>query len=224
MNGIGGALGRMQAKIRDDGLGSVAKLAGQRVRDEVSLDETHVWYELRLDRDFPVREMPENTELVRATEAQADMLAELDTVSPETARERIRAGHDLWLSLLGGELAFACWTFNGSAPVLAAPGGWMELPPEIICLEDSIASTTVRGRGIAPATWAQIALQARGSGIESMVTKIRDFNVPPRKAVVKVGFEEIVTSRYRRKGLMRYASVRTGEGRAAEWISDQLML
>lgn len=224
MNGISARLERIQKKVREDGIGSIAKIAAERVRDEVSLDETHVWYELRLDRDFPVREMPENTELVRATESQADLLSELDTVSPETARERMRAGHDLWLSLLGGELAFACWIFNGSAPVLAAPGGWMELPPEIVCLEDSIASTTVRGRGIGPATWSQIALQARESGIESIITKIRDFNVPPRKSVVKVGFEEIVTSRYRRKGLMRYASVKSGEGRAAEWITDQLML
>lgn len=223
MDNRAGILGKLRQRIESEGVGGVASVAAQRFKDEVSLDETHVWSMLDLTREFPVRELPEGTELIRATEAQTELLAGLDTVSPESARERIRGGNALWITLLHGELSFACWIFRDRTPVLSAPGGWMHLPPDIVCLEDSIASPTVRGRGIAPATWSELGLIYREQGIETIITKIRDDNIPSRKAVVKCGFEEIATTRYRRKGLNRYATAKHGEGRAAEWISSQLV-
>ncbi|WP_119068513.1 GNAT family N-acetyltransferase [Rubrobacter indicoceani] len=223
MKGASGILGKLRSKVEAEGPGSVANLALQRVRDEVSLDETHVWYELEVDQDFPTREMPEGAKLVRATEAQTGLLADLDTVSPEGARERIRNGNELWITLIGEELSLACWIFPDSTPVLAAPGGWMRLPDGIVCLEDSIASPRVRGRGIGPATWSELGLIMRERGLRSIITKIRDDNAASRKAVAKCGFREIATTRYARKGLTRYASAKHSEGRAAEWISSQLI-
>jgi RimJ/RimL family protein N-acetyltransferase len=84
--------------------------------------------------------------------------------------------------------------------VATAPGAWLELPDGVICLEDSMASPAIRGRGVAPAVWTRLAADLRSRGCESLITKVDATNAPSTRAVGKAGFEEILTMDIRRVG------------------------
>ncbi len=100
----------------------------------------------------------------------------------------------------GQTAAFSCWVFHGRAPVLAARGGWLALPPGVVCLEDSVTNPDYRGRGIAPAAWGGIAATLHARGLTSLITKVAVDNAPSRKACLKAGFVEVGTMRLTRVG------------------------
>ena len=92
-----------------------------------------------------------------------------------------------------------------------------------MCLEDSVTSSAYRGRSVAPAAWSQIADSLEQAGVESIITKIDENNVPSRRAVEKVGFREIATMRYRRQGLSHRTTVTAGTtGETAESLAENL--
>jgi L-amino acid N-acyltransferase YncA len=93
-----------------------------------------------------------------------------------------------------------CWIYNGRAPVAAARGGWLELPPGVACLEDSVTAASHRGRGIAPRAWDQIAVALRKRGVATMITKVEVDNAPSRRAVEKAGFVGVAVQRMARTG------------------------
>lgn len=109
-------------------------------------------------------------------------------------------GGELWVVLDEGRPAFTCWIFPRVTPAIAARGGWLELPPDTVCLENSATSPQYRGRGVAPGAWAGIADALADRGVASMITKVTVDNVPSRKAVTKAGFDEIALMRLVRVG------------------------
>jgi RimJ/RimL family protein N-acetyltransferase len=100
--------------------------------------------------------------------------------------------------------------------------GVLSLPQEIVCLDDSVTAEDYRGKSIAPAAWSGIADTLERTGVRSIVTKIEESNLPSRKAVSKVGFEEIATMCFRRRGLSSSTTVEAGEGAAAAWLAEKL--
>jgi len=134
----------------------------------------------------------------------------------------MEGGADLWLVLDDRRPAFACWIFHGSMPVLAAPNGQLALPPEIVCLEDSVTSASYRGRRVAPAAWSQIANRLEQNAVRSIITKIEESNTASRRAIVKSGFHEIATMHFRRVGLQQHTTVQAGTGAAADLLAEQL--
>ena len=115
-------------------------------------EEEHVWYQLDLAGERPRRELPEDVRLDRAGDDRLAGAVEMGQRIDEI-RARRAAGNDLWLAEDDGGPLFRCWIYRGRAPVLAAPGGWLELPPGTVCLEDSATTPRARGRGIAPGAW-----------------------------------------------------------------------
>lgn len=188
------SLARLRTVVRREGAAGTVRHATLRLRQRFYVKEAHKWYEWPI-ADAPVGDgVPEGMSLVRADAASA-VIAEEMQGSPEEMADLLRAGHDLWIVRDGDRCAFSCWTFNHRTPVLAARGGWMELPDGAVCLEDSATDPGYRGRGIAPAAWRDIARKLRGEGARTIVTKIATDNVPSQKAVAKVGFREIGTMR-----------------------------
>jgi GNAT superfamily N-acetyltransferase len=115
--------------------------------------------------------------------------------------------------LCEGEPAFACWTFLRRTPVSAMPGGWLELPDGIACLEDSVTSPDFRGRGIAPGAWTAAADALTERGKRSLITKVLDDNVASCRAVEKAGFRQVALLDLSRMGPRLTLSIRTdGEG------------
>lgn len=213
---------RVRRQLRRQGLRATIGKAAQYARSSVYLCETHVWYELPLGRDRPRVALPPGLALVRGDAGDLPLLDELPTVGEAEARRRLEAGADLWLVLEERQPAFACWIFHGSMPVLAAPNGQLALPPEIVCLEDSVTSASYRGRGVAPAAWSQIADKLGQNAVRSIITKIEESNIASRRAIVKSGFREITTMHFRRVGPRQHTTVQAGTGAAADWLAEQL--
>ena len=146
---------------------------------------------------------------------------EVPLVSPDGAMQRIQEGA-LWMVLEGRRLAFACWIFHDSAPVSAARDGRLVLAPEIVCLEDSVASPGFRGRRIAPAAWSGIADWLQQGGTRSIITKIEENNALTRRAIAKRGYREIATMHFRRVVLRQHSTVQRINGSTADWLAEKL--
>ena len=188
---------RVVRSIQRRGLGSTAQRALELAVDRVSLDEEHVWYDLPLV-DLPIAaELGDGLEIVRRPPLR--LLDDAGVISQDDAGPLTQAG-DPWAVVdADGALAFTCWTFLGRTPMIAARRGWLPLPKDVVCLENSLTLPAFRGRGIAPRTWSVIAARHAAEGRKQMVTKVEVENIPSRRAVEKAGFKEVGLMHFRRR-------------------------
>lgn len=211
-----GVLHRVVRKIRRDGLAATMRLAAVLVRERTFLHEEHFWYELETGGDRPRRELPEGLTVSLAGPDEVGQVAELGQDVAEAELHHSLDG-ELWITREGDVPLFACWIFPERSPVLAAPGGWLELPPGVAVLENSFTSPLARGRGIAPASWCHVADVLAERGVRSLITKVEVVNFPSRKAVTKAGFSEIgLMSLTRVAGHKWVSLVPAGSGLATE--------
>lgn len=187
------------------------------------LKERHIWYRLDLALDRPHPVLPPGFELGPASVGELELLRGLETVGLQEAQQRIAAGAELWLLRQAGEVAFACWIFRGRTPVLAARGGWLRLPNDTVCLEDSVTAVHYRGQGLAPAVWSRVADSLAVQGFTALITKVAEDNQPSRRAVEKVGFEPVACMDLVRIGPMTHVVIRPqGDPRRATHLSELL--
>lgn len=157
------------------------------------LRECHVWYRMDLTGARPRIELPAGFELVHARTHDLPLLEQLETIGLSEAKRRLAAGADLWIVREGAHAVFSCWIFRHRTPVLAAPGGWLVLPADTVCLEDSVTSARYRGRGVAPAAWSRVADALAREGVAAIITKIAEDNAPSRRAGEKAGFRLVAS-------------------------------
>lgn len=198
---------RLRRGLRRYGVaGSAARAAGF-ARAYVRSDVAHVWYELPLHEPHPRQELDPAFELVRAGAEHVPLLDELWALSPGEAERRLANEGTLWLVLEQGRPAFSCWTFRGRTPIGAAAGGWLELPADTLCLEESMTSPHYRGRGVAPAAWTAIVDRLDGEPERRLVTTIEEGNAASRRAVEKIGFRLFARTTSVRRGPRRQVRV-----------------
>jgi hypothetical protein len=215
-------ISQMQYELRHNGLKATIEKTAQRTREKVYLDHTQVWYELVLETSRPQVPLPSGLRLIRGDHSDLLLLSELPSVHEWLARRRLEAGDELWLVLDGRQPIFACWILRGVNPIRTWGNNRLVLPPNVVCLEDSVTSVSYRGRGlIAPVAWRQIADRLEKTGVETIITDIGKDNKAMRWSIVRAGFREIATVRYRRKGFKQYTTV-LGEGATADWLAGQL--
>jgi L-amino acid N-acyltransferase YncA len=171
----------------------VASFAGRSVKSRVYLHERHTWYALELGGARRTIALPPGLEVTCNPKDALTLLGQLPTIGQFEARERLASGAQLWILREGGQALYACWIFHGRTPVLAASGGWLALPPGVVCIEDSVTSERYRGRGLAPATWRVMAEILFQQGVVTMITKVADENVPSRRAVETAGFCKVAS-------------------------------
>jgi GNAT superfamily N-acetyltransferase len=190
-------ISRVVRSVQRHGLGSTAGRALDLAVHRVVLDEEHVWYDLPLT-DLPTAaELGDGLEIVR--QPPLHVLDDAGVISQDDAAALTPDG-DPWAVVDGdGMLAFTCWTFLGRTPMIAARGGWLPLPQDVVCLENSLTQPAFRGRGIAPRAWSLIAARHAAEGRTQMVTKVEVENVPSRRAVEKAGFKEVGLMHFRRR-------------------------
>lgn len=190
--------------MQRDGAVAVTRHVAQRGAHRVYLAEEHIWYSLDLTGERPRRELPEGFELHVATQFEAEAISHLPN-QPVIGElhARMAGDADVYMVSDAGTPAFACTIFRRRAPVLAAPGGWLDLPDHTVVLEDSGTSPDFRGRGVAPGAWTAIADALAERGFKRMLTKVEIDNEPSRRAVVKSGFAEAADMRMRRIGPWR---------------------
>jgi len=211
-------------ELRQQGPRALLNKRWTRIRMQFSLDETHVWYELKLNEPRPRPALPPGMRLVRGGFEELPVLRQLPNISDVTARRRLAAGDGLWLVLDGEKLAFACWVFHDAAETPAAPGGRITLPRGIVFVEDSITSPAYRGKAIAPAAWASIGDSLAEAGNTSLITKVEGTNQAVIQAMKKSGILEIATVHYTRNGPFRRTFVEARPDANAEWLTGQLVL
>ena len=192
--------------LRRRGPADSAKHVAELVRNGLYLRETHVWYELPLTGERPRRELPPEVTLKKASPDELPLVEQLGQ-SGDYAADRVEADNDCWLVVEDEKPLFCCWIFRSRTPVAGTTGGRLELPPGVVCLEDSVAAPAARGRGIAPGAWTAIADSLAAEGYRSMITKVGVENAPSRKAVGKSGFVEIAEMSFKRTGLSSRLSV-----------------
>src|SRR3989440_11080338 len=157
--------GRAAHALRRHGPHGTAWIALRRLRRRVRSRERHVWFQLALGGERPRPRLPRGFELRLARDGELDAVAELPGTDSVPAMRRTRGqGNDLWVVDAGGRVAFACWIFHGRTPVAAARGGWIDLPPGIVCIEDCTTAPPFRGRGVAPAAYSAIAARLQAGG------------------------------------------------------------
>jgi RimJ/RimL family protein N-acetyltransferase len=183
---------RLRRAVRRYGAAGAARRLLGLVREAVYLRQEHVWYELDLRGARPRRELDDPAlELMQAGVEHIPLLDDLWAIDHAEAERRLQSGGTLWLVLDGQRPAFSCWTFRGRTPIRAAQKGWLDLPADVACLEESLTAATYRGRSIAPAAWTLIADRLAGGDVRRLVTTIEEENTASRTAVAKVGFVEI---------------------------------
>ena len=202
-----GAVGRLRRALRRYGVTGTIRRSGELATELVKVDQAHVWYELPLRGERPKRELPPDFDLLRAGEEHLPMLHHLWAIDDDEARRRLRTHGTLWLVVNGGRPAFSCWTFRERTPIRAAQGGWLELPSDAVCLEESLTAPDYRGRGVAPGAWCEIADRLADEPAERLVTAVEEDNIPSRKAVEKIGFREIGVARTTKRGRRLSVSV-----------------
>jgi RimJ/RimL family protein N-acetyltransferase len=212
------ALTRLRSAVREDGVAGVGRRVAERGHSFV-LREEHIWYSLDLTGGRPRRELPEGFELHLATQDEADDAAHLpNQPGIEEVRARIAGTADYYIVREHGKPAFACTIFRERTPTVAARGGWLDLPADTVCLEDSGTSPDFRGRGVAPGAWTAIADALAERGFKTMLTKVTVENEPSRKAVTKAGFREAADMRMRRLGPFRRVMLTPLGAPGAEFI------
>ncbi len=215
-------LSRIHQSVRHKGLTRTLFRIAEYACMKTFPDEKYVWYELPLGTERPRMKLLSGLELTQAGPDDLPLLQDLPSVGQIEARQRLESGADLWLVLKDRRPVFACWVYDDSVPVSAAPKGRLTLPNKIAFFEDSVTSQDVRGRGVPFAAWERIADHLEQTGVESILTKVETDNVVARRAFAKAGFREIATTRYRRVGLRQFTTVRAGAGTTADWLVEQL--
>lgn len=192
------AIDRVERDIRRYGIDGSIRLAALLVARLISglmyRHERHVWYRLDLGRERPRIALPTGLELVRAGADELPLLEQLPTIGLFEAQRRLASGASLWIVREGQKAAFSCWIFRDRMPVVAARDGWLEFPPGIVGLEDSVTSPNYRGRGLAPAAWSGVAYALMQEGVAAMITKVEEGNTPCRHAVEKIEFQAVASA------------------------------
>jgi len=193
-----GVVSRIRSELRSNGPRAAARRIAGGVRQQLRLDETHLWYELPTGGDRPRVDLPEGFVLRRAGADQLPLLEQLPTILVAEGAGRLATGNDLWLVLEEQRAAFACWTFRSSMPLLGAPGGELSLAPGTVFVEDSVTAPEYRGRRLGPAAWTLVADELAAEGVTTLLTRIAEDNVPTQKSVLKSGFRQVARVRHQR--------------------------
>jgi hypothetical protein len=196
---------RIRQAIRFRGpWGAVRWLCG-RLGHRIVAHEKHLWQALDLGGERPRPALPPGLELLKAGERDVALLEELDTVSPAEGLERLRGGHDLWFVNENGRPVFCCWSFRGRTPAVAAPGGWLTLPPQSACQEDSVTSDRLAADGI---RW--------------LIRKSEADNGAALRAGQKAGFQPVAVMDFTRIGPISRTRVEIIEQGIGSFLAEHL--
>jgi RimJ/RimL family protein N-acetyltransferase len=200
--------------LRRHGPRGTAARAMRILRRRIRVHADYVWYELDLRLARPEPALPDGFALRAATDRDLAEIGELPEAISAPAMRRLRAaGHEPWVVERGERAAFICWIYRGRAPVAGVRGGWIDLPPEVVCLEGSLTLPAFRGQGIARGAWCAVADGLAGEGVHALVTKVNEQNMPSRAALAKAGFRAVAAMTLDRNwGRSRVAVHPIGDG------------
>ncbi|MDN5864203.1 MAG: GNAT family N-acetyltransferase [Gammaproteobacteria bacterium] len=125
-----------------------------------------------------------------------------------------RAEAELWIARKGETAVASVWVFRDRTPEIAAPGGWLSLPPGHACLEDAVTAPQYRGRGIAAGLWDRVIATLSSQGVATVLFRVDEHNRSAIRAAEKVGFRPLATME-RKRGWLRSRVEFSGRGGAS---------
>ncbi len=221
MSGVASGITRVSRALRRYGVTGAIRRGAHAGRRLAAVRERHYWYAR------PIAEAPGAApegsgpfELRRAPAGDTQYLETLPTVEIEQATEFFDRGGALWVVLVDGSPAFACWTFRDATPLPVIQGGWQPLPPDVAGLAFSLTHPDFRGRGVAPWAWEAIAAELAREGVRRIVTEVEADNAASRRAVSKAGFAEVAATDVLRIGPYRRIETEVFDAAAAGFLRD----
>src|SRR5260221_5565520 len=193
-------INRVGRMVRRHGFRGSVRLVASRLGRLAYLQEAHVWYRLHLRSERQAVAVPVGLNLIRAGEAHLSLLDQLPGISLRIARRRLAEGADLWIAREADRPVFACWIFRQRTPVLAAPGGWLDLPSGTVGVDDWVMSPTHGDREALSAAWSALAAELATEPIDAIVMKVAEANLQCRGAIRRVGFRAVASMRLERIG------------------------
>jgi RimJ/RimL family protein N-acetyltransferase len=157
--------------------------------------ERHVWYAAAPEA-VKARLLPKGFKLQRSGLADLDRLSESNLCGWTAGEKFLAEGGDLWIVREGERIVFCCWIFRKRMPTVVARCGWKDLPSKMVCLEGPVTDMDYRGRGIAPAAWFLIAQSLMEEAIRTIIIKVKEHNMPMRRAVLRAGLHEVAVMDY----------------------------
>ncbi|HKS73656.1 MAG TPA: GNAT family N-acetyltransferase [Terriglobales bacterium] len=169
-----------------------ARIASRRLLRLPYLREQHLWWLLDLFAERPHPPLPEGLQCRRIETPLTQDVELITDVGFVESQRRLAAGAELWTVVADdGRVVSSCWFFRRQAPALASKVGWLELPADVVCMEDSFTIPLYRGRGIAAAGWSRMADALAATGVRAILGKVEISNTPSRRSLVKAGFKPI---------------------------------
>jgi hypothetical protein len=220
--GLLGEVARVARAVQRHGVAGSLRVAVTQMGRLAYVREAHVWYVLDPRSDLQPIGLPPGIGVLCARAADLHLLEQLPTISVRAARRRMAQGAELWIGHQTGRAAFACWIFHRKTPAIAARRGWVDLPPRTVGLDDSAVAPAFRGRAIAPACWAAVAGALGALGVEAIVTKIEETDLPCRRAIEKVGFRAVASMQMSRIGGHARVALHLHDQSTAGFLSAQL--
>jgi RimJ/RimL family protein N-acetyltransferase len=215
-------LDRARLMLRRDGVRGSLRRAAKRAVGYVALREHHVWLMVDLQADRPKPRLAPELTLMRPGSSDLPLLGQLTTVMPREAATRIAAGNDLWVVLDEGRVLFSLWVFRERTPAIAAPGGLLTLPRDIVCIEDIEVVAAARGRGLAPAAYAAIFDAVSAEGADWVLIKVAADNAPSLRAAEKAGFQAVARMHFGRVGPRSRTSLEPFDGPLASLFAERV--
>lgn len=212
-------LRRLAARARARGWNDIARLALDRLKENLASSETLIVF-VRLAEGE--RRPIEDAVLRRTTAEDATGYAsDIGTDAAETFVRRLSDTTRCYVVEAGGTFLHATWITTRAAWTRELRAYFRPPPGDAYAFE-SFTRADARGRGVYPFALREICHELSMEGIARVWVAVEADNVPSLKAVAKGGFEEAWRVTYRRRlGLLRIEPP-VGPGASVDghrWIS-----
>lgn len=191
-------MSRLLNRIRARGLGEVAQLARDRIRDTIASADTLLVF-TRSAGGASHPKSPHGLNFRAATPADgAGYARDIGTDSTATFAARLSADMHCFLVLQGELIVHSSWVTT-SAAWTREIRGYMRPPPGSAYVFESFTRPEVRGRGVYPFALSAICGWAADEGLERVWVAVEADNPASIRAVTKAGFQEAFRFSYRRR-------------------------
>lgn len=194
-------LAKLWARGRARGWGEVARLAADRLKEEIRSEDTLIFFLRPTAGDW----MPSGSEktpdlsVVRADEAHAATYErDIGTDSAVTFSARLDKATRCYLVMDGERALHATWVTTGLSWVRELRR-YFSPPDGSAYVYESFTRADARGRGIYPFALRGICEDLNTGGVEKVWVAVEDDNPASLKSVSKAGFEEAFVISYRRR-------------------------
>ncbi|MGH8161997.1 MAG: GNAT family N-acetyltransferase [Gammaproteobacteria bacterium] len=191
------AIERSRGSFRSSAL---PRLDGRMLRRLFFPIRRQLWYALDISGPSTASFAPSSgIEVLRCdSDSVAAVPRSIRTGALRSLRRLMHGEAQLWIARTGETAMASVWVFRGRTPAVAAPGGWLSLPPGHACLQDAVTAAQCRGRGIAPDLWVRVAGKLASEGVETVLLQIDERNRPAIRAAEKAGFRPLATMEWER--------------------------